>query len=143
MPAKHGKTGVRKAGGPGGAPTFLESVAEEICERVAQGVALAAVCREAGMPSRQTVHRWREEDAVFAARFARAREDGFDSIAHRLREIARGTGESSGDLPRDKLIIDTDLKLLSKWAPKRYGDKVDVGGKVGGEIKIILGGDVG
>ncbi|MBK1815099.1 hypothetical protein JIN84_05720 [Luteolibacter yonseiensis] len=120
-----------------------EDVRDGICERIAEGRSLAAVCREEGMPCTRTVHLWREEDAGFAARFARAREDGFEAIAHRLREIARGRGESSGDLPRDKLIIDTDLKLLSKWAPRLYGDKVDVSANHAGEIRIVVGGDVG
>lgn len=54
---------------------------------------------------------------------------GYDAIADRVRKTARGKieadgGESSGDVQRDKLIIDTDLKLLAKWDPKRYGEKV-------------------
>jgi hypothetical protein len=35
-------------------------------------------------------------------------------------------GESTNDVQRDKLIIETDLKLLAKWNPKKYGDKVNV-----------------
>jgi hypothetical protein len=37
---------------------------------------------------------------------------------------ARGKGDSTGEVQRDKLIVETDLKLLAKWSPKRYGDKV-------------------
>jgi hypothetical protein len=40
-----------------------------------------------------------------------------------------------------RLQIETRLKLLSKWDPKRYGDKIDVNATVAGEIKIIVGGD--
>ena len=29
-------------------------------------------------------------------------------------------------MQRDKLIIDTDLKLLAKWSPRLYGDKVQL-----------------
>lgn len=149
VPAKVGGAGAGGVaaelpdGRGGRAGRFPEAVGDEICERISQGMSLAAICREGGMPSCQTVHRWREADVGFAARYARAREDGFEAIAHRLREIARGRGESSGDLPRDKLIIDTDLKLLSKWAPRSYGDKIDVSANHAGEIKIIMGGDVG
>ena len=35
-------------------------------------------------------------------------------------------GFSSGDVARDKLIIETDLKLLAKWHAKKYGDKLDL-----------------
>ena len=30
------------------------------------------------------------------------------------------------DHNRDRLRVDTRLKLLAKWCPKRYGDKLDV-----------------
>lgn len=89
------------------------------------------------MPTDDTVHRWAREDEAFKADIARARETGYDAIALRARMTIRGKtedegGESSGDVQRDKAIVDLDLKLLSKWS-KRYADKVDLnhGGEVG------------
>ena len=37
-----------------------------------------------------------------------------------------------------KLQIETRLKLLAKWDPKRYGDKVDLnhGGEVGLQVVV-------
>jgi hypothetical protein len=35
--------------------------------------------------------------------------------------MAEEGGDSSGDVQRDKLIVETDLKLLAKWNP-RYRD---------------------
>lgn len=49
-------------------------------------------------------------------------------MADNLRKTARGIGESSGDVARDKLIIDTDVRLLARWNPKRYGDRQIVTG---------------
>jgi hypothetical protein len=68
---------------------------------------------------------------------AHARDLGWDAIAHKARATARGSGDSKGDIQRDKLIIDTDLKLLAKWDPKRYGDKIqnEITGKDGGPIE--------
>jgi hypothetical protein len=57
-------------------------------------------------------------------------------IAARTRETARGFGDSSGDVQRDKLIIETDLKLLAKWDPKRYGDRLDLGNADGQPFQI-------
>lgn len=105
--------------------TYDEARATEICEKLANGIPLAEICRADHMPSRQTVHNWRAEDNEFSLRFAGAREDGWDRIAYGSRKVARGEGESTGDVQRDKLIIDTDLKLLAKWDPKRYGDKLE------------------
>jgi hypothetical protein len=102
-----------------------------ICERLAapdtQG--LEPILREMGVP-KDTVRYWRETDPDIEAQFLAARDEGYDAIAHRLRKTARGKGEddggdSTGDVQRDKLIVDTDLKLLAKWSP-RYGDKQQV-----------------
>jgi hypothetical protein len=65
---------------------------------------------------------------------ARARAQGFDEIARKARLIARGdkAAGSTGDVARDRLICEVDMKLLAKWDPKRYGDLLKLGGP-GGE----------
>lgn len=77
------------------------------------------------MPGYRTIYDWMEKLPEVSASIARARDLGEDAIAARLREIARGGIGSSGDVQRDKLIVDTDLKLLAKWNPKRWGDRVE------------------
>ncbi len=96
----------------------------EICERLGKGEPLAQICRDDHMPDPATVWKWQQGDESVSQGIARARETGFDAIAANTRETARGLGESTADVQRDKLIIDTDLKLLAKWDPKRYGDRV-------------------
>jgi hypothetical protein len=105
------------------------AVVEAICEGLAQGVPLEELCRGDGMPSARSVHDWKRSEPDIAAPIARAREAGADMIAQRLRLTARGKGpeeggDSTGDVARDKLICDTDLKLLAKWFPATYGDRV-------------------
>lgn len=115
----------------------------EIIERVitglAEGIPLRELCRQEGMPARRTVDDWREADPELSARIARAREKGFDAIAEDSLEIAddgrndwverqKDDGSTyidyNGDhVQRSKLRVDTRLKLLAKWDPKRYGDK--------------------
>jgi len=87
----------------------------------------------------------RETSLNLSARFARAREDGHDAIANECLEIADdGTndwmekknqnGEFVGytlngeHVQRSKLRIETRLKLLAKWNPKKYGEKVELSG---------------
>ena len=101
----------------------------EIGRRLGQGEPLTVICRDEGMPCDDTVRNWMAGDDDVSRAIARAREEGEQSIAFRLRQTARGKGEdeggdSSGDVQRDKLIIDTDLKLLAKWNPKKWGDKI-------------------
>lgn len=98
------------------------------------------ICRDDGMPSSRTVLRWKEANESFASDIARAREAGFDAIAAECLDIADETSNDTlftehGDRPntewisRSKLRVETRLKLLAKWDPKRYGDKqqVDIG----------------
>lgn len=105
-----------------------EARIDEILQRVSTGEPLAVILREPGMPHFTAWYDWCAEDRDLAIAYARARATGFDRIAVTARETARGRGDSTGDVQRDKLIIETDLKLLAKWDPKRYGDKVVVAG---------------
>jgi hypothetical protein len=124
--------------------TYTEELAEQILDRLSDGEPLAQICRDEGMPGLRTVYDWRDADEAFAARFARAREAGFDMIAMDVLHIADdnskdtrfvgGTGDEEGReapdhdwISRSKLRAEMRLKLLAKWDPKRYGDKQLVG----------------
>lgn len=120
--------------------TYTIELADEICERIANGEPLRVICREPHMPSWVTVYTWRKTYPQFSERFALARELGADAIAEEALEIADNTqiGERTEEsdqgfktvredmLGHRKLQIDTRLKLLAKWFPKKYGDKIDV-----------------
>lgn len=115
-----------KVGRPKGSDTRTPQIEQRIIDGLSEGIPLAVLCREKGMPHVSTVFRWAQEDEELSQSIARAREVGHDMIAHGTRQTARGKGDSTGDTHRDKLIVDTDLKLLAKWNPKRYGDRIDV-----------------
>lgn len=124
---------------------FTDEIADEIARRLAKGEPLAVICRDDHMPARRTVYLWTEADPDLSARIARAREDGFDAIAAETLEIAdddsrdwepirdaeghvTGVKVDGEHVSRSKLRIETRLKLLAKWDPKRYGDKLAIGG---------------
>jgi hypothetical protein len=114
--------------GPGRPSKFTPELATEICDRLATGEPLTEICRGDHMPTDRTVRNWMATNTTFSSDIAHARDVGHDAIAARTRKTARGMGEddggdSTGDVQRDKLIIETDLKLLAKWNPRRYGDK--------------------
>lgn len=104
-----------------------ERIAKAVITGLSAGIPLTVLCRDDGMPCDDTVRNWAEEDVELDRAIARARVSGWDQIAHNTRATARGNGDSTGDVARDKLIIDTDFKLLAKWDPKRYGDKQLIG----------------
>lgn len=119
--------------------TGIEAHGEEICRGLSAGEPLAEICRRLNI-GRSTVYEWIKKDPAFADEMEQARRDGFDAIAYRVRRTARGKteeqgGDSTGDVQRDKLIIETDLKLLAKWHPAAYGDRVAVDHSGGLEIK--------
>lgn len=90
------------------------------------------------MPNWRTVYDWIEADAELAAQVARAREIGFDAIAEDVFDIADGTRAISEHVQLSKMRIDTRLKLLACWSPKKYGSKQDVsiGNKEGETLKV-------
>jgi len=104
-----------------------DALVPAICQRLAEGEPLAVICRDIGVP-RRTVNQWRLDDPDIAAQFDEARDDGFDSIASNIRRVIRREGKKDKDsmtsVQRDKLIAETELKLLAKWDPRRYGDKL-------------------
>lgn len=129
---------------PRGRPSdYSDEVAIKVIEGLSNGIPLAVICRGEDMPCDDTVRNWGKADPAFGRAIARAREVGFDVIAHRSRLTLRGKteeegGESTGDVQRDKAIADHDLKLLAKWDPKRYGDKMALVGGGKGDAPIQL-----
>lgn len=117
-------------------------IAQTIIDGLSDGIPLRQLARLHGF-SKSAFYDWVNDDAEFAGRIARAREIGFDAIADEALEIAddatndwmkrqRQDGMdddvlNSEHVQRSKLRIDTRLKLLAKWDPKRYGDKHLVG----------------
>ena len=100
---------------------FSPELADRLCERLADGETLRAICRDEGMPDERTVRRWALDDVEgFAGHYARAREIGYQGMADDLTEIADA---KDGDPARDRLRVDTRKWLLSKALPKIYGEK--------------------
>ena len=105
------------------------------------------------MPPEATVRNWAMDDVNgFAAQYARAREIGADAIAEQALyiadtpEIGEEVEESENGmkvkradmLGHRKLQVETRLKLLAKWFPKKYGDKaaLELTGTDGGPVQI-------
>jgi hypothetical protein len=117
---------------------FKPELIEAICERLSNGEPMASICRDEAMPHRDTIRKWRDADPEVNRLIVRAREDGEHAIAADCLNIADNNGKDmrvlesgvevvdSDVVQRAKLRIDTRLKLLAKWNPKKWGEKVDV-----------------
>lgn len=122
-----------------GRPTLrTPEVVATILEGLSNGQTLVSLCSCEGMPSPSTFRSWAREDAQLSADFARARDDGFDAIADSILEIVDdGRNDfmegqdgqpayNAEHVQRSKLRAETRLKLLAKWDPRRYGERVAV-----------------
>jgi len=74
------------------------------------------------MPSDETWRNWCRDDKDLQEAYASAREAGFDAIASEVIPIIDNISE---DPSSRRVRAEYRLKLLSKWDPKRYGDRVD------------------
>lgn len=123
---------------PMGRPSeYSQEVADAICDLMAEGKGLREICSREGMPGRTSVLRWLRDNADFRSQYARARIHLMDWYAE---EIVRISADESGDViidqdgdksrtvanhakvQRDRLKVDTLKWIMSRLAPKRYGN---------------------
>lgn len=128
---------------------FTQAIADTICDRLAEGQSLRAICATAKMPCQVTVFKWLSQQPEFAKQYARARESQVEHYAEEILEIADdgrndtyekedGTQATNQDvIARSRLRVDTRKWLMSKLAPKKYGDKLELGGDANAPINVI------
>lgn len=128
-----------------GRPTdFNQDLAISICEQLSEGISLNLICKQDGMPSRATALRWMAENTAFRDLAARAREAYADVVFDEAIDIADdgsrdeveimdANGEPTGRfrvdhdvIQRARLRVETRLRIASKLAPKKYGEKMQV-----------------
>ena len=110
---------------------------QKVLRRIASGETLASLGRKLNFTP-AVWYNWVERDAELEVAYARAREVGHDALADGLLEIADEVATRSEDIQKAKLRIETRLKLLACWNPRKYGNKqtVDVGNKDGEALKV-------
>lgn len=130
-----------------GRPTkYDDDLIDEICTRVANGTPLREICREEGKPAWTTFYNWINADKELFERFARARELGTDAIAEDTLAIIDAPPErvedekssrvDSGYVQWQKNRVELRLKLLSKWNPRKYGDRQILAGDKDAPLEV-------
>ena len=117
---------------------YSTELVDAICKKVSEGQALLHVCEEEGFPNQTTVFRWLNEKEEFRNKYARAREVQIERMALDALRIADDPNE---DPQSRRVRVDTRKWILSKWAPKKYGDKLEVEQTGEQTIRIRIGGD--
>ena len=134
---------------------YSPELARSICERIAAGETLRAICKDEGMPAPSTVSGWVVDDRDgFAEIYDRANQARAWMIASEVLEIAddgtndfmerkRKNGEiatepNQENIQRSKLRVDTRMKLLAKLLPEKFGEKVELSGKGGQPLAPVI-----
>lgn len=139
----------------GGRPSGLtQEIADEICERLADGESLRSICEEEGKPSKSMVMRWLRQAEWFRDQYTRAREMQADVLADEILNIAddgrndwmernadgsKGWAENGEALRRSQIRIDARKWMAGKMRPKVYGDKItqEQSGPDGGPVQHV------
>jgi hypothetical protein len=109
-------------------------ISQMVLDGMRSGLSAFKACQAAGVPQ-STFSRWVDEDAILAENYTRAREDLIERMANEVLELSDEDVGLQPDGKKDwaavqkhKLQVDTRKWLLSKLAPKKYGDKIEVSG---------------
>lgn len=138
------KATAKPAAKPGRPSKFTEAIADQICERLADGESLRSICQADGMPAKATVFRWLREHQPFQDQYARAREvqaevlvDEMLTIVDEECTMVKSSKHASSDddgmgntevvfdttaVMRNRLRYDARKWIASKLRPKVYGD---------------------
>lgn len=133
--------------------TYSEELGDKICLEIATtNKGLHAICKMDGMPSYSTIWKWiNDTEKGFKNKYARAKEEQMEFLAEEILDIADETSHdtitvnknrtdieipNSEWINRSRLRVDARKWLMSKLAPKKFGDKLELENKHSGKIAI-------
>lgn len=126
-----------KAGSPERA-----ALSAAVLEGMSNGLSAYKACQAVKI-SHCTFLDWVASDAELCNKYTRARENLIERMANELLEISDADPEVTGDGKKDwaaiqkhKLQVDTRKWLLSKLAPRKYGDRIEVAGDKDAPLKV-------
>lgn len=98
-------------------------LAEEICQRLADGGSLRKICEDGDMPTRETVRVWLRDNAEFQQMYGRARIEQAEGFVDRMMERAESVTTENAAACR--IFVDAVKWYAAKLLPKVYGDRVE------------------
>ena len=119
-------------------PKYTPELVDLILSRLASGILLSKILRMDDVdiyPS--TFNDWKTRYA-FGERYDEARLNGYDAIASDSLDIIDGLKPVEGvpnETSRDTARANHRLKLLARYDPARYGERVQVAGADGSKLE--------
>lgn len=116
-------------------------IAEEVLALIPT-IGTTKACKQVGVPV-STFTDWVKTEETWATQYASARVDYIENIAQDIIEISDEDPSrtdkdnvDTGDVQSKRLRVDSRKWLLSKLAPKRYGERLTVAGDEAAPLKI-------
>lgn len=127
---------------------WSQVVEDEILLRLSHGEPLSKICKDEHIPHESTIYNWESIIEGFSEKVTRARERTADHYSHEIIEIAEemplcevpspdgGTTVrvDAAGIQRNKLRIDTRIKLMQMLKRKSYGEHIQT--EHSGEVTI-------
>ncbi len=116
---------------------YSEAVTDLICCQLAQGISLNKICKQPDMPSIVAVYKWLDQYPDFVKKYTRAKDESADTLADQILDISDDADLDHND---KRIRIDARKWIASKLKPKKYGDKLELGGDDGSPLihKVIF-----
>ena len=104
----------------------VETAKTAILSGLACGRSLSSICKDPGLPSRDTVLNWKHQDPDFSAVITRARMDGQDAHVDQCQDIEADVlkGKIAPDAAR--VAIWSKQWRAARLKPQDYGEKTQV-----------------
>lgn len=99
---------------------------DRIMAQLEMGRSLVQVCKDDGMPDRETVSRWMRDEPSYAAKYAYARAMQADTLFSEMADVESKVQAGTMDSHAARVVLDSMRWRASKLAPKVYGDRLDV-----------------
>lgn len=114
--------------GAGRPSSYTAEIADELCERIAAGESVRGICADEWMPNDRTVRRWLSTNEDFARKCARAWELQADTLVDGMAALDADVLADVVSPDKARVVFSNRQWRAAKLAPKRYGDKLALGG---------------
>lgn len=108
----------------GGRPKYSQTLAREICDRLANGESMLAIARDPAMPCAGTIYGWVQRHPEFQDMYVTARELQGDYLFDEAREV--GLAATPGTVWVGRLQFDIIRWQAARLAPQKYCERVVV-----------------
>ena len=110
--------------------SYSLELAKRMCTEIATGVSVKSLCEgESWACKESTFYLWLSQHDEFMEKYVRAKQSAMEVEAERILEIADTATPESVHVAR--LQIDARKWTAARLAPKRFGDKLAIGGDKG------------